>query len=131
MAILLVAKLCLLVALFRRWAEPRYRVLLLGWLALEIALSVWRMGGRRDVAMLLMVAVLLYHRQVRPLAVWQAVSSVTALLAGLLVFGFLAPGLGRADALVGEQRVPGPFRQRLGPPRPPRPAGGPLADLPE
>ena len=93
-ALLLVAKLCLLVMLFQRWAELRYRVVLLGWLTLEIVHAVSRMGVRRDVAMLLMVAVLLYHRRVRPLSVWQAVATVMALLYALLLFGFIRQGWG-------------------------------------
>ena len=93
-AMLLVAKLCLLVMFFQRWAQLRYRVLVLAWLALEIVHAVSLMGVRRDVAMLLMAAALLYHRLVRPLAVWQAAATVTALLAGLLVFGFIRQGWG-------------------------------------
>jgi hypothetical protein len=93
-AMLLVAKLVLLVMLFQRWAQPRYRVAVLAWLALEIVHAVSLMGVRRDVAMLLMAAVLLYHRLVRPLLVWQAAATVTALLAGLLVFGFVRQGWG-------------------------------------
>ena len=95
-AMLLVAKLCLLVMLFQRWAQPRYRFVILGWLALEIVHAVALMGVRRDVAMLLMAAVLLYHRLVRPLVVWQAAATVTALLAGLLLFGFVRQGWGCA-----------------------------------
>jgi hypothetical protein len=93
-AMLLVAKLCLLVLLFQRWGQMRYRVLIFTWLALEIVHAVARMGGRRDIAMLLMVAVLLYHRLVRPLAFWPAAGAVVSLLAGLLVFGFVRQGWG-------------------------------------
>ena len=93
-AMLLVAKLCLLVMLFQRWAELRYRVVIVAWLALEVVHAVARMGGRRDIAMLLMVAALLYHRLVRPLAVWHAAAAVTALLGGLLAFGFMRQGWG-------------------------------------
>jgi hypothetical protein len=93
-AILLVAKLGLMVMLFQRWEQPRYRVVILGWLTLEIVHAVSLMGVRRDVAMLLIAAVLLYHRLVRPLAAWQAAGTATALLAGLLVFGFIRQGWG-------------------------------------
>ena len=93
-AMLLVAKLGLLVMLFQRWDQRRYRVVIGAWLALEILHAVSLMGVRRDVAMLLMAAVLLYHRLVRPLAAWQAAATVTAMLAGLLVFGFVRQGWG-------------------------------------
>ena len=93
-AILLVAKLCLLVMLFQRWGQRRYRIVILAWLALEILHAVSLMGVRRDVAMLLMASVLLYHRLVRPLVAWQAAATVTAMLGGLLVFGFMRQGWG-------------------------------------
>jgi hypothetical protein len=77
----------------------RYRVLIFTWLALEIVHAVARMGGRRDIAMLLMVAVLLYHRLVRPLAVWHAAAAASSLLAGLLLFGFVRQGWGMGAPL--------------------------------
>jgi hypothetical protein len=86
---LLVSKLCLLALLFQAWPSVKQRGVLITWLALEGLWAVSRMGARRDMAMLLIAAVLLYHRLVKPLAVSQAAALATALLSGLLAFGFL------------------------------------------
>jgi hypothetical protein len=94
--LLLVSKLCLLVLLVQAWSNVKLRGLLIAWLALEVLSTVFRMGARRDMAMLLIAAVLLYHRFVRPLAVSQAAALATVLLAGLLTFGFLRDFGGRA-----------------------------------
>jgi hypothetical protein len=87
--ILLVAKLCLLAILFQAWPSVKQRGVLITWLALETLWTVSLLGARRDMAMLLIASVLLYHRLVKPLAVSQAATAATALLSGLLVFGFL------------------------------------------
>jgi hypothetical protein len=91
--ILLVSKICLLVLLLRRWASKRWRVVLVGWLAFEVVSAVMRLGFRRDAAMLVIAAVLLYHHLVKPLKTWQAVAGGAGLLLGLLAFG-LARDLG-------------------------------------
>ncbi len=85
---LLVSKLGLLVLLFRRWASPRSRAVLMGWLAFEVVSATTRLGSRRDTAMLLIAGVLLYDHMVKPLKTWQAVAGTASLLGGLLVFGF-------------------------------------------
>ena len=95
--VLLVSKLCLLVLLFRRWASPRSRVVLIGWLAFEVITAATRLGSRRDTAMLLIASVLLYDHLVRPLKTWQAVAGGASLLLGLLAFGFNRD-LGGAEA---------------------------------
>ena len=85
---LLVSKLCLLALLFQAWPSVKARAVLIAWLALEALWAVSAMGLRRDMAMLLIAAVLLYHRLVKPLGVGQAAALATGLLSGLLVFGF-------------------------------------------
>jgi hypothetical protein len=87
-ATLLVAKVCALVILLRQWRSVRHRAVLIAWLALETAVSVLRMGSRRDAAMLLIAAVLLYHHLVKPLVLWQAAAAVV-LLGGALAYGFV------------------------------------------
>jgi hypothetical protein len=59
------------------------------WLAFEVVRAVYAMGARRDMAMLLIAAILLYHRLVKPLAAGPAAALATGLLAGLLGFGFV------------------------------------------
>jgi hypothetical protein len=95
--ILLVSKLCLLVLLFRRWASPRSRVLLILWLGFEVVTAATRLGSRRDTAMLVIAVVLLYDHLVKPLKTWQALAGGGGLLFGLLAFGF-ARDLGGATA---------------------------------
>jgi hypothetical protein len=84
-----VAKLCLMALLFQAWSSVKARALVITWLAAEVAAAVFAMGARRDVAMLLIAAILFYHRLVKPLAVARAAVLATALLAGLLAFGFV------------------------------------------
>ncbi|HET8644413.1 MAG TPA: hypothetical protein VFO85_02915, partial [Vicinamibacteria bacterium] len=87
--LLLVSKLCLLALLFHSWAGLKQRVILFAWLALETGWAVSVMGSRREVAMLLCAAVLLYHRFVRPLAVGRAATLAPLLVSAVLAFGFL------------------------------------------
>jgi hypothetical protein len=86
--ILLVSKLCILVLLFRQWASPRWRAVLIGWLAFEVITAATRLGSRRDTAMVLIAGVLLYDHSVKPLKSWQAVVGGAGLFFGLLAFGF-------------------------------------------
>jgi hypothetical protein len=87
--VLLVSKLCLLALLLHAWPCVKAKAALVAWLALEMVWAVSTMGARRDMAMLLIAAVLLYHRLVKPLTVWKAAALATVLLSGLLAYGFL------------------------------------------
>ena len=57
-AILFLVKLCALVWLMSRWADWRWRTLLLCWIAAEAITTVLRMGARTWFAMLLLASVL-------------------------------------------------------------------------
>jgi len=86
--ILFVFKLAILVLLFQRYRSGLWRVALYGWLASEMLLTTVRLGSRGSMVLLLVAAVLLYHRMVHPLTLVRA-SVVGVLALGLfLVMGF-------------------------------------------
>jgi hypothetical protein len=86
-AMMVLLKVCVLMWLMARWAQWRWRAALIGWLLLEGVLTVTRMGGRTWYVTLLMAAVLLYHRQVKPLPFARAGALAVALLGATLVYG--------------------------------------------
>jgi hypothetical protein len=96
-AILLLLKLCALVWLMAHWGDRRWRAALFVWLAIECATTIANMGSRTNLVMLLMAAMLLYHRLVRPLRLIRAAALGTLLIAGALAYG-LARDLSNADA---------------------------------
>jgi hypothetical protein len=86
-AILLLLKVCAIAWLMSRWRDWRWRGVLILWLALEGVATVSRMGARTFYATLLLAAVLLYHRLVKPLPLARAAILVSLLLGGLLLYG--------------------------------------------
>jgi hypothetical protein len=98
-AMIVLIKACLLMCLMRRWADWRWRTTLLLWLLAEGVLTITKMGGRTWYAMLLMAAVLLYHRLVKPLPVLRATILALVVVGGMLVYG-MARDLGGGIASV-------------------------------
>lgn len=101
-AILFIAKLCMLAVLTSKWRDWRWRAVLFLWLGVEGLTTVMRMGARTWLVMLIMAAVLLYHRLVKPLRFARAAVLVVLLLCGAMVYG-LARDLG--GGLAGLSRV--------------------------
>ena len=86
--ILSILKLCALAFLMHRWSSIPARVVLIAWLVGEIAGTVLRMGARTEIVVLLLSAVLLYHRIVRPLDFKVIAVAAPALVCAALLFGF-------------------------------------------
>ena len=88
LGILSILKLCALAFLMYRWSSIPARVVLIVWLVGEIAATVLRMGARTEIVVLLLSAVLLYHRIVRPLDFKLIAVAAPALVCAALLFGF-------------------------------------------
>ena len=89
--ILLILKMALLLLLFGRWESKRWRAVLCLWLTLETAYTIINMGARFEATLLLMSALLFYHRLVKPIRLSQA------LAVGLFfVGGFQLVGMARS-----------------------------------
>jgi hypothetical protein len=86
--VLVILKLCAVALLLQRWRVPAIRVVLLGWLAIELAAMGLRMGARTNTMALLLGAGLLYHRLVRPLAAPAVAVAGAAFLSVALLYGF-------------------------------------------
>jgi hypothetical protein len=99
--ILLIFKMALLILLFERWAAKRWRAVICLWLTLETAYTILNMGARFETMLLLMCALLCYHRLVKPIRLSQAV--LTGLL---LITGFQLVGMAREYFNKGDQPMP-------------------------
>ncbi len=98
---LLILKIALLILLFEKWEAKRWRAVLCLWLILETAHTILNMGQRFETALLLLAALLCYHRFVKPIRLSQAIA------AGLLfIAGFQIMGMARAYVLKGDKPVP-------------------------
>ena len=99
---LFISKLALMVILVARWRQREWRYALFIWLGIEILLSVTRMGARTEAVLLILAAVVLYHRLVKPLSFRFCAISGSLLLAGFLVLGAARNGLiGKASTSSG------------------------------
>jgi hypothetical protein len=86
-AVLLTLKQCLVIILLMGWRRRSQRVGLVLWLLAEIAITVAMAESRTTAVMLLLTAVVGYHRIVKPLRVKSAVIVGTVLLGFVLIFG--------------------------------------------
>lgn len=99
--IMLVFKFALLFLLFTRWESKRWRSALCAWLALDTAYTVVHVGARFETALLLISALLFYHRLVRPMTLRRAV------VIGLVFLTvFQAMGLVRSYVTAGTMQRP-------------------------
>ena len=87
--VLFTVKITIAVLLVTRFEQKLYRFLLLGWLLLEVILSVTRMGSRSEMVLLLLSVILVYHWWVKPLktAVFLPISAV--FLTAFLLLGIV------------------------------------------
>jgi hypothetical protein len=81
-------KQCLIVILLMNWHRPRYRYLLLGWLAIEMGAAIVTLEGRTPLVLLLLTFAVSFHLIVRPLKPAFAVFIGIALLVAVLIYGF-------------------------------------------
>ena len=84
-----VVKQGLLVALIGGWNDLRWRLVLVAWLAFEVATVARHMGSRGMAVRLLLTFVVLYHRFVRPFRPLALAAGGIVLLAGFLAQGVL------------------------------------------
>lgn len=101
----LILKQAVLVLALQHWHKARWRYGVLAWLGAEVVVSVLRMGARTEMALLVLSAVLLYHRLVRPLTLVGTVGLVGILLGGVLLIG-VARGFAGGIWEPGEMNVP-------------------------
>jgi hypothetical protein len=97
---LLILKMALLIVLFGRWESKRWRAVLCLWLALETAYTMLNIGARFETVLLLLSALLGYHRLVKPLKLSHA-----AMIGFLFIAGFQIMGMVRGYSLKGDQPV--------------------------
>ena len=83
----LTLKQCLVILLLLGWKRPSYRYVLLGWIAVEAAITVVTFESRVAMMILLLTFAVGYHRLVRPLRVAFAFAAGAAVLLGFLLFG--------------------------------------------
>ena len=78
------------ILLLANWRQHRWpRVVLVLWLALDIAQVVMRESVRSSLVLLLLCVVLLYHRLVRPLTLAKVAIGSAVLIAGFVTLGLL------------------------------------------
>jgi hypothetical protein len=99
--ILLLLKMALLFLLFEKWKSKWWRSVLGLWLAVETIYTILNMGARFETALLLMCALLFYHRLVKPFRISQAV-----ILGILFIAGFQMVGIARNRILGSGQPQP-------------------------
>lgn len=84
---LFIFKLSILLILVSRCRFGSWRFLLFGWLSMEVALSLARMGSRTGTALFLLAAGMLYHRLVKPFQLKFAIPAGLAFLTFFMAYG--------------------------------------------
>jgi hypothetical protein len=98
---LLIFKLALLILIFLRWEAKRWRIVLGLWLVLETVYTILNMGARFETALLLLSALLFYHRLVKPVRLSRAF-----IVGVLFIAGFQIMGMARSYFTRGERAAP-------------------------
>jgi hypothetical protein len=84
-----VGKLALVVFLISSWRNRWARLIVVAWLSIEISMTILHQGARTATALLLMGAILAYHRFVRPFTFSRLVILALTFLGGLITYGFI------------------------------------------
>jgi len=87
LAVLGVCKLVLLAVLISRWRTPVCRAVVVIWLIATVLTTWMRLGSRSEAVVLLLAALLFYHRMVRPLSVRFVAPAAAVLLLGIISYG--------------------------------------------
>lgn len=85
---LLLLQMLLIIAM-QRWRDWRYRIAIFAFLAFQIGLTLYVRGARTELTLLLITAVLMYHRLVRPLTLKVAIPAAAGLLLAFNLLGLL------------------------------------------
>jgi hypothetical protein len=99
--IVLILKMALLILLFERWRSKGWRAALVLWLAVETVGTILNMGARFETALLLLTALLCYHRLVRPVRLAHAFAAGVLFIAAFQIMGMV-----RNYTLRGDRPVP-------------------------
>ena len=84
---LLTLKQCLVVLLLTHWSQRTWRFTLLGWLGVEIILSIGALQSRTPTMVLLLTFIVGYHHFVKPLRIAWAFAAGAFVLIAFLIFG--------------------------------------------
>lgn len=87
MGMAVIIKYWLLALVLMEWRRPEWRLVLYGWLGLEVVLTVVKLGARGETVLLLMAAALLYHRLAKPLKLRVLLPVAAAFLAAFFLYG--------------------------------------------
>jgi hypothetical protein len=98
---LLLLKMALVFLLFEKWESKWWRSVLGLWLTAETFYTILNLGPRFETALILMSALLFYHRLVKPFRLSQAV-----IIGILFVAGFQMVGIARNYVLGSRKPVP-------------------------
>lgn len=85
--ILMLLKLCGVAILLQHWGSPLAKTALALWLGIEVMATALRMGARTDTLFLLLAALFLYHRLVRPLTFRLVAAAGSVLVVSALSYG--------------------------------------------
>lgn len=82
-------KQILIVMMMARWERRRWRIALIGWLAAEVLITLIKLEGRTPSVLLLLTAIVAYHRLVRPLRLGRAALTAIVLLTAIIGYGLM------------------------------------------
>jgi hypothetical protein len=86
-SMLFLVKLGLIMMLFLNWHKRSYRLTMYAWLGFMLIEYLAKMGARTELVLTFFVAIIMYHRFVRPLGVCKLVTLGGAIFAGFLIVG--------------------------------------------
>jgi hypothetical protein len=101
-----ILKLGVIMLFLARWHDLRWRVGIAAWLALEAYGVILRMGARTYAAMLVVGAILLYDRMVRPISFRAAVLVAVALLTSVIGYGLSRDVIGGVGVVFSGEASP-------------------------
>jgi len=86
-SMLFLVKLGLMMMLFLNWHKRSYRLTMYAWLGFMLIGYLVKMGARTELVLTFFVAIIMYHRFVKPLGVGKLVTAGGAIFAGFLIVG--------------------------------------------
>jgi len=86
---LLTLKQCLVIVLLMHWRRRLWRIILVLWVGMELALTVVAMESRTGAVVLVLTVLVGYHHVVKPIRIRTAFLTGISLLVGFLLFGLV------------------------------------------
>jgi hypothetical protein len=87
--IYILLKLGLVILLVQHWQQKKWRYVLFLFLGVETFITLIRMGARTELILLLLAAVLAYHRLVKPIRISTVMLLGVVMISGAVAYGFL------------------------------------------